>query len=214
MRQPPPDPICVFNDEATHIIGVLHEEHSSVTCLATGRWFGGRLPFPCRRSGEARRALTEYSAHLGAKMHPFATRGDAPGYARYQGAFNTPVAIPGTPPPLDTTQQFRLLTGTGLAQALALATGCPVIALTFGGYDGSAEGIVRAAPYLAGWDTLMQATCEGGAYVICANACVQDELYTQTVGDDGPTATNAYNGPARVGALTINADGATQNENT
>ena len=41
-----------------------------------------------------------------------------------------------------------------------------------------------------------------------------DKVYNNTVGDDGPTEYNIYNGPVRVYALTFDQNGIIINENT
>lgn len=40
------------------------------------------------------------------------------------------------------------------------------------------------------------------------------ETFKSTVGDDGPTETNPYNGPVKVYAITCSPDGELQTENT
>lgn len=73
--------------------------------------------------------------------------------------------------------------------------------------------IVKAAPYLN--------LFEHGQHLVDGYACLlfdcEAECYdafNRTVGDDGPTASNTYAGPARVGALMISADGELITENT
>lgn len=41
-----------------------------------------------------------------------------------------------------------------------------------------------------------------------------DQIFNQTIGDDGPTKENPYNGPQRIYALTCNPNGELQTENT
>lgn len=75
------------------------------------------------------------------------------------------------------------------------------------------EEILKAAPYLNS-DEHLQILMDGVAIIICESAEECNLLYQQTVGDDGPTKTNTYNGPCHVYALTIDSDGQARNENT
>lgn len=73
----------------------------------------------------------------------------------------------------------------------------------------------KAAPYLTYDDNeTMQAVFDGHAIVVCETDKERDKLYDMTVGDDGPTKTNSYDGSVRVYALTIDRNGQTLNENT
>ena len=73
----------------------------------------------------------------------------------------------------------------------------------------------KAAPYLTYDDNeTMQAVFDGNAIIVCDSDKERDRLYNLTVGDDGPTKTNSYDGPVRVYALTIDRTGQTLNENT
>ena len=69
----------------------------------------------------------------------------------------------------------------------------------------------QAAPYLFdGWVfKYPQILSDGNGYLVCESKEEMEKLYNLTVGDDGPTTTNPYDGPVRVYALT--SDG---NENT
>jgi len=77
--------------------------------------------------------------------------------------------------------------------------------------------LTLAAPYLQLGDSsapwISQAIFEGQGFYVGSEREVQD-LYNQTVGDDGPTELNPYDGPVRVYALTFAPDGRTMNENT
>lgn len=78
--------------------------------------------------------------------------------------------------------------------------------------------IYKAAPYLKGRtlgersDFLDIITNEQGVLVFDTKE-EMDRYYDQTVGDDGPTKLNPYDGPGRVGALTCGPRGLI-NENT
>ena len=50
--------------------------------------------------------------------------------------------------------------------------------------------------------------------IICDDEAEMYRLFNMTVGDDGPTATNLYEGPANVFACTCNAAGEILGENT
>lgn len=80
--------------------------------------------------------------------------------------------------------------------------------------------LIEAAPYLrderpqTAENNCMQCIVEEAGVILCDTDEERDALYNQTVGDDGPTEANPYNGPCRVYALTISADGEFLNENT
>lgn len=76
------------------------------------------------------------------------------------------------------------------------------------------EELLKAAPWAAERDALWNLTAEGGVYLIFSNEAEMLTVYEQTVGDDGPTKTNSYDGPVRVYALTCDPEGNTLNENT
>lgn len=73
--------------------------------------------------------------------------------------------------------------------------------------------ICKAAPYLD-YQEDMQIFGDEEAFIVCDDYKELRRLYWQTVGDDGPTESNPYDGPARVYALTINSQGEPENENT
>jgi len=101
------------------------------------------------------------------------------------------------------------------ACALAKAKKKPVLFLHFPTtWDTSVEleEILKAAPYLTFDDA--QALSDGYAFIVCDSDKERDKLYELTVGDDGPTMFNDYDGPVRVYALTIDRTGQTLNENT
>lgn len=68
-----------------------------------------------------------------------------------------------------------------------------------------------AAPYLR---DEIQLLSDGVGIVLCDSEEEMRLIYNQTVGDDGPTETNPYNGPCRVYAVTCSPDGQLLNENT
>lgn len=104
-----------------------------------------------------------------------------------------------------------ILTDVELAQAYAKAVNKPVLLVSIPVLDPVSE-LHKAAPYLADADP--QVFVDGQAFIVCDDWAECERLYGQTVGDDGPTATNSYDGPARVSALTIDAAGVLHSENT
>ncbi len=79
--------------------------------------------------------------------------------------------------------------------------------------DESWAEINKAAPYL---DAINDASffLEGCRVILCDSKEEALELFWQTVGDDGPTLENPYNGPARVYACVCGPDGKFTHENT
>jgi hypothetical protein len=108
---------------------------------------------------------------------------------------------------------MRVLDWSETACALAAALGKPVlyVSLNHEAKD-DPEAMYGAAPYLR--DVDLQIAVDGQATIVCDSWEECEALYDQTVGDDGPTKTNPYDGPGRVYALTIDATGQMQNENT
>lgn len=105
-----------------------------------------------------------------------------------------------------------VLGATATAKELAKALGKPVLYIYFG-LDFEMEEIIKAAPYLSLREH-GQAIIEGSAVIVCETAQERDLLYYQTVGEDGPTKLNSYNGPCKIFALTISEKGEFLHENT
>lgn len=76
------------------------------------------------------------------------------------------------------------------------------------------EEVLRAAPWASEGTALWNLTLEGCVFLFFSTEEEMRVVYLQTVGGDGPTETNPYNGPARVYALTCDPEGNTHNENT
>lgn len=79
--------------------------------------------------------------------------------------------------------------------------------------------IVKAAPYLKELKEketgdFISLCVDGGGILLLDSDEEVSKLFRQTVGDDGPTKENPYDGPCRVYALTCNADGQLLTENT
>lgn len=75
------------------------------------------------------------------------------------------------------------------------------------------EEIIAAAPYLA-QPIFFDIRMNDSGFIFFDTEEELDHHYLMTVGDDGPTITNPYNGPVRVYALTCGPDGDLWNENT
>jgi hypothetical protein len=117
---------------------------------------------------------------------------------------------------------YRFVDRTQAASELAKALKKPVLYINFEGLDDWDE-LFKAAPYLReafanreqkNRDNPMQCVADGTAIIVCDTDKERDNLYEQTVGDDGPTKFNSYRGPVHVYALTIGRDGQFLNENT
>ena len=77
------------------------------------------------------------------------------------------------------------------------------------------DDLFLAAPWLKGLqDSSLQGISDGHGLALFDTAEERDAAYRNTVGDDGPTSTNPYNGPCRIYALTISPEGELLNENT
>ena len=102
------------------------------------------------------------------------------------------------------------------AEKLAAALKKPVVFLSFPDIDWEGieyADILKAAPYLDS-DEDMQMIADGYGIVVCKDQDEMRRIYTLTVGDDGPTELNDYDGPSRVYALTVDETGQSLNENT
>ena len=73
--------------------------------------------------------------------------------------------------------------------------------------------IFNAAPYLNA-DNMTQLVCDGSGFLLFESKEEMSRYYKMTVGDDGPTELNSYNGECRVYALTCGPKGILQKENT
>lgn len=75
--------------------------------------------------------------------------------------------------------------------------------------------IVKAAPILRDiYESKPHELTDGFALLWFESEEEAREAFLSTVGDDGPTRTNPYDGPAKVYALLIAPDGQMQTENT
>lgn len=82
-----------------------------------------------------------------------------------------------------------------------------------GGYNGTPD-IFEAVPYLKDHSSNIQMLCDGMAILLFETEEEMEHHYYRTVGDDGPTKFNSYDGECRVYALTCSPSGQLMNENT
>ena len=74
--------------------------------------------------------------------------------------------------------------------------------------DSYFDELVKAAPILEiQEDWKLKTTLDCIAFIQCKTSSEALEVYNKTVGDDGPTDLNKYNGPMRVYALIIHPEG-------
>jgi hypothetical protein len=78
--------------------------------------------------------------------------------------------------------------------------------------DNIAE-IIEAAPYLD-FSEHHQIFMDGHGWILFDSEEEMIDCYEKTVGDDGPTKSNPYNGKIRVYAVTCSPKGELMNENT
>ena len=109
---------------------------------------------------------------------------------------------------------MKILDDTQIMQLLAKTLKKPCMFI--GGWnfeDIDVDEILKAAPYL-NLDDHAQILADARGYLIFDSEDEMEKYYDMTVGDDGPTDSNDYNGSARVYALTCSAEGELLNENT
>ncbi len=119
---------------------------------------------------------------------------------------------------------MKILDMHSAAMELARAINKPILYIHIGDWQMEnsswVEEAFKAAPYLKDMfygefnHEVSQALVYGTMYIVCDSEEEMERLYRMTVGDDGPTDTNPYDGDMRIYALTINAQGETENENT
>ena len=76
------------------------------------------------------------------------------------------------------------------------------------------ESLCQAASWLTKEQAEALILGDWHAYVLFESADALTDAFNRTVGDDGPTELNPYDGPVRVYALTCDPAGRLQNENT
>ena len=109
---------------------------------------------------------------------------------------------------------MEILTIKETIQKLArvLAKPCMYISFIAGDFVSGISSI-RAAPYLS-LKEHGQLITEGEGILIFEDNAEMEHYYKMTIGDDGPTELNPYNGIYRVYALCCSADGEFLYENT
>jgi len=112
---------------------------------------------------------------------------------------------------------MQKLTVIEAMQLLAKAINKPCMYINFDDNYPNLMEISRAAPYLDPTnpdsnDT--QILFDSNAILVFDNEQQMETAFNSTVGQDGPTRLNSYNGTAKVYALTCNAAGELLNENT
>lgn len=102
-----------------------------------------------------------------------------------------------------------LLNWTEVLSTVAKGTGKHVLYLSL---SGRFQDIKLAAPYLTVEEMNVLAT--EPIHLLFDTMGEMMEAYNQTVGEDGPTKTNQYNGPTRIYACAVKPDGTILTENT
>jgi hypothetical protein len=109
---------------------------------------------------------------------------------------------------------MQKLTKSETLQALCRATSRYGMFIAFEWPEGvPLDEIAKAAPYLD-LASDAQLLCDGEGFLLFDTEEELERAYRRTVGDDGPTPENPYDGPMRVYALTCFPDGELRNENT
>lgn len=76
------------------------------------------------------------------------------------------------------------------------------------------EELFCAAPWLRAYNMNTSVMIDGFGFILFESKEEMHIIYDQTVGDDGPTKSNPYNGKAQVYMLTCGPDGKLRTENT
>jgi len=86
-----------------------------------------------------------------------------------------------------------------------------------GGFELFASEVIKAAPYLANfgdWPQFFEIFMDGEGVLFFDSEKEMLDAFSQTVGDNGPTNINSYDGQCAVYALTFYPDGKLGVENT
>ena len=78
----------------------------------------------------------------------------------------------------------------------------------------SFEELIKAAPYLKDYEDAILGDIDAFIFLTFDTEEEMDIYYDLTIGDDGATKSNPYNGPVRVYTLTPSNEGELWNENT
>lgn len=110
---------------------------------------------------------------------------------------------------------MQVLSAIEAAETLSKASGKWVLYISFCVDEETwiKTDLFEAAPYL-NFREHLQILADGQGFIVCDSQEECEALFQQTVGDDGPTDANPYDGPMRVYALTISPTRGLCNENT
>jgi hypothetical protein len=116
---------------------------------------------------------------------------------------------------------IKFLTNTKLLEAYCKASGKYGVFISFiWNETDNLNEIYKAAPYLNTENSndflhnISQILCDNQGFIICDTREEMERYYNLTVGDDGPTTLNDYNGPCKIYALTCSPENGLENENT
>ncbi len=110
---------------------------------------------------------------------------------------------------------MKALASTESFQLLCKSTGKWGMFLSFSAPEDELMELSKAAPYLnENLENYYQIMVEDSCILLFDTEEEMEGHYNQTVGDDGPTKLNSYNGHTRVYALTCNPEGQLLTENT
>ena len=111
---------------------------------------------------------------------------------------------------------MKVLSHIDCLQAVARDVRRPCVYASFDP-DIEFDELVEAAPWLGQLTADKESQrllLDGSGIVVCDDVEEQRRIFASTVGDDGPTATNQYEGHARVYVLTCSSTGNLLTENT
>jgi len=113
---------------------------------------------------------------------------------------------------------MKVLSTDSILQALCRATGKFGLHIVIN-TDDAFEEVYKAAPYLGTLSLPADPACvqiytDGFGWLLFDTKEEMERHFDLTVGDDGPTKLNPYDGPAKVYALTCDNLGVFLNENT
>jgi hypothetical protein len=114
---------------------------------------------------------------------------------------------------------MKILDQTDTMSELCKATGKWGMFVSFDDDVGDLNELKQAAPWLCDdvgnfLDDAMQLIADGMGFLLFDSQEEMEAIYAATVGDDGPTELNPYDGPVTVYATMCGPDGKFRNENT
>ena len=105
----------------------------------------------------------------------------------------------------------QIVNNSNILSILCMSKGKWGMFLRFGNEDFA--DLYKAAPYLEN-PAFLQLLMAGSGYLMFDTEKEMNKFYNETVGEDGPTAMNPYDGNVKIYALTCNPEGKLLNENT